>query len=211
MIVNREPDDGSPEPAGDHHDDSEKTTVEDARGWRLFGRAILKRMLARPVLVTVVAALVGLAGVGSAAWMHLEAAALRTPTENIALLDPGATKQVRSEVSGAVERVYGYSYRSLDDAERAAKEVVTGAFAKQFREEFATVRNLAPRQKAVVNASVAATAVRSLTDDRAEVLVFLDQSVRNEVLSEPASTGSRLMVTAERVDGRWKISEVVNL
>lgn len=199
-------------PADGHQDHEESNSSQgglEARR-RIPGRALVARMVARPVLAIAVAGAVGLAGLGGAAWLHLEASALRKPTNNIAVVDTAATKQVSTAISTAIERVYGYSYESLDADERAAREVVTGPFAQEFREQFATVRELAPKQKAEVTATVSALAVRSITGDRAEVLAFVDQTLRNTKLQDPASNGARLVVTAERVDGRWKIAAVAS-
>lgn len=168
------------------------------------------RLLTRPLLVTVVACAVGLAGIVCAVWMHWEASALRVPAENRALIDLPATERVRSDVRAAVERVYGYSYRSLDANERSARAVVTGPFAEEFSRQFEAVRQLAPQQKAVVAATVVDIAVRSLTGTSAELVVFVDQTLTNAKLREPASTGGRLLVTAQLGAGRWKISDVVS-
>jgi Mce-associated membrane protein len=126
---------------------------------------------------------------------------------NDALVDKDATAQVSAQISDAVKRVYSYDFARLDDNERAAGEVVTGPFVDIFRQQFAKIRKLAPPQEAVVVASVPAIAVKSLNDNRAIVLVFLDQQARQAGKDKPLLATGRLSITAQRVDGRWKIAD----
>jgi hypothetical protein len=72
-------------------------------------------------------------------------------------------------------------------------------------QQFAKIRQLAPPQQAVVAASVPAIAVKSLGGDRAIVLVFLDQQAHQGGEGKPLLATGRLSITAQRVDGRWKI------
>ena len=55
--------------------------------------------------------------------------------------------------------MYSYDFTRLDENERAARDVITPAFAAQFDQLFAQVRELAPQQQAVVSATVALSAV----------------------------------------------------
>jgi Mce-associated membrane protein len=56
-------------------------------------------------------------------------------------------------------------------------------------------------------ASVPAVAVKSLDGDRAIVLVFLDQQAHQGGEGNPLRATGRLSITAQRVDGRWKIAD----
>ena len=129
---------------------------------------------------------------------------------NTALVDVGTTAEVSGQVREAVQRIYSYDFARLDDNERAAREVITGPFAEDFDEQFSRVRELAPPQQAVVVATVLDLAVRMLDDDRrAIVVVFIDQQASRRVVTQPLLVAGRLTVTAERVDGSWKIADVV--
>lgn len=170
----------------------------------------LRALLERPVRTAAVAVVVGLLAVAGAVGMQVEAGSLTGPASNTALTDPQATGQVISEINAAVQRTYGYSYDALDADERAAQDVVTGTFADRYRQEFATVRNLAPQQRAVVTATVLSSAVRELDGDHAEVLVFVDQKITNTQVPNGAGNGARLVVTAQKVDGHWRIADASN-
>ncbi|MFN2495451.1 MAG: hypothetical protein ABR608_06035 [Pseudonocardiaceae bacterium] len=128
---------------------------------------------------------------------------------NAALVDVGTTTEVAGQVREAVQRLYSYDFARLDDNERAARKVITGPFAEDFDEQFGRVRTLAPPQQAVVVATVVDLAVKVLDDDRAIVVVFVDQQASRSVAAQPLLVAGRLTVTAQRVDGSWKIADVV--
>lgn len=146
-----------------------------------------------------------------AAWFRGEVVQLRESgaASNEALVDVGATAQAAGQVSDALETVFSYDFARLDESEQAAREVITGEFVADFEEQFEQVRDLAPDQQAVVTATVQDIAVKVLQDDRAVLLAFLDQqTTRGADLRQAAAAAGRLTVTAELVDGRWKIAAV---
>lgn len=148
--------------------------------------------------------------VGLAAWFRGEANQLTgsAAAGNRALVDAGTTAEVSGQVRAALQRIYSYDFARLDDNERAAGEVVTGPFAEAFRQQFRLVRELAPAQQAVVVATVLDLGVKVLDGDRAILLVFLDQQASRGIETQPLFVAGRLTVTAERVDGVWKIADV---
>ncbi|HXT46478.1 MAG TPA: hypothetical protein VN748_20605 [Pseudonocardiaceae bacterium] len=166
-----------------------------------------RRLTGVATLVALVAALVMAVGLG--AWFRGEANQLTgsPAATNEALVDKDATAQVSDQIRDAVQRVYSYDFARLDDNERAAGDVVTGPFVDSFHQQFAKIRQLAPPQQAVVVASVPAIAVKTLDGDRAIVLVFVDQQARQVGKDKPLLATSRLSITAQRVDGRWKIAD----
>ena len=166
-----------------------------------------RRRLTMTVLASAAVLLIAL---GCAAWFRGEANQLldSAAKSNSALLDAGATAQVSGQVRDAVERVFSYDFARLDDNERAANDVVTGAFAREYRQQFARVRELAPGQQAVVVATVPALAVKVLDGDRAIVVVFIDQQANRGGQTQPLIAAGRLSVTAQRIAGNWKIADV---
>lgn len=159
-------------------------------------------------LVALVA--VAVIALGLTAWFRGEANQLAgsSAASNEALVDVGATAQVSGQVRDAVERVYSYDFARLDDNERASRAVITGQFEQDFEEQFGRVRELAPQQKAVVVAKVLNLGVKVLDGDRAIVVVFLDQQADRGVETKQMLVAGRLTVTAQRVDGQWKIAGV---
>ncbi len=167
-----------------------------------------RRLIAVAALVGVVAALV-IAG-GLAVWFRGEAIQLResAAASNAALLDAAATGQLAQQVREAVQLTYSYDFARLDDNERAAAGVITGPFEQYYRREFlARVRQQAPAQQAVVVATVPALAVKVLDDDRAILVVFVDQQANQGGEAKPLLATGRLTVTAQRINGSWKIAD----
>lgn len=157
-------------------------------------------------LVALIAAVVIAVGLG--AWFRGEATQLSgsATVSNAALADAAATKEVSAQVSEAVRRLYSYDFARLDANERAANEVITGAYAETFRQQFARIREQAPGQQAVVVATVPALAVKMIEGDQATVMVFLDQEAHQAGRDKPLLATGRLSITAQRVDGSWKVA-----
>jgi Mce-associated membrane protein len=130
------------------------------------------------------------------------------PLANEAYVDSAATAEVVGQVTDAITTVYSYDYNSLPANEAAAKGVITGKFADEFARVFEPVKQLAPAQQAVLRTSVPAAGVSLLQGDRARLLMMVDQSGTREQSREPTGATARLVVDAQKVDGRWKISEV---
>ncbi|MGH3833890.1 MAG: hypothetical protein ACRDRS_26200 [Pseudonocardiaceae bacterium] len=167
-----------------------------------------RRVTEVATLVVLVATLV--MALGFAAWFRGEANQLlgSAAASNHALVDVGATGQVSSQVRDAVQRVFSYDFARLDDNERVAADVTTGPFARDYHQQFARVRELAPPQQAVVMATVPVLAVKVLDGDRAIVVVFINQRAMRSGQAQPLLAAGRLTVTAQRVNGSWRIADV---
>jgi Mce-associated membrane protein len=167
-----------------------------------------RRPMPVPALIGGLAVLVGLA-----VFFAVENAEVRgTPSaQNTALVDVGTTAQVSQQVTTALKTIYSFDYTRLDQNEAAARAVITPAFAGQFDQLFKQVRELAPQQQAVVTATVNLVGVQSINGDTATLLVFLDQqATRAQAGGAPQqlAAAGRLMVTAQLVDGTWKVAAV---
>ncbi|MBV9314817.1 MAG: hypothetical protein JO100_14070 [Pseudonocardia sp.] len=127
---------------------------------------------------------------------------------NQAFVDPAATADVVGQISTAIKTVYSYDYRALAANEAAAKAVITGKFVDEFAQTFEPVKQLAPAQQAVLTTAVPAVGVALLRGDRARLLMMVDQRGTRGQSQQLAGATARLVVDAQRVDGRWKIAEV---
>jgi Mce-associated membrane protein len=156
-------------------------------------------------LATALGVCLGLAG-----WFGYQTWALRTDpvARNVALVDLGVSTQAISQVSTAMERVYSFDYTRLDENERVAKDLITPEFADDFATLFDQVRKLAPQQQAVVSATVAMAAVKELEGDRAVLVIFLDQQATRGADAKQLLASGRVTVSAQLIDGRWKIAGV---
>jgi Mce-associated membrane protein len=176
---------------------------------RLIPRSLTpRRLVAVAALVGVLATLV--IAFYLAVWFRGEAIQLQgsAAASNDALFDAAATDQVSQQVREAVQLAYSYDFARLDENERAATNVITGPFEQYYRQQFlAKVREQAPSQQAVVVATVPALAVKVLDGDRAILVAFVDQQANQSGQAKPLLANGRLTVTAQRVDGSWKIAD----
>lgn len=119
--------------------------------------------------------------------------------------DRAALDSVRVSLANALS----YDHRTLSDDLSEAQRGMTTAFAAEFGETFdKTAGSLAPKNKAVVEASVAAVGLVSRDDDEALVLAFVDQARREDKSEKPQIVTSRVSVELREVDGRWLINDI---
>lgn len=127
-------------------------------------------------------------------------------SSNLALADEKATAEVQSSVAPALERVLSYDYSKAEATKAAAKSLLAGDASKEYDELFASLQQKAPDQKLVLTAKVAAIGVVELNDDKADLLVFIDQSSRRAKDKDASVSAAQLSVKAERKSGKWIIT-----
>ncbi|SDD92916.1 nuclear transport factor 2 family protein [Actinokineospora iranica] len=163
----------------------------------------------RPVLALVLLALALLLA-GAGVWMTIRADQVRdAASDNTALVDIAATAEVSTAVRDGLEKIFSYKFDDTVVTELAARDLLTGEASAQYVRLFQQVREQAPAQKLVLRSKVVISGVSVLDGDRATLLVFLDQSATRGDTGEPTSGGAQLSVTAEKDDGRWKISQLI--
>lgn len=84
----------------------------------------------------------------------------------------------------------------------------TGEFKDMYTESSAQLRQVLVENKATAHGTVIDAAVKSSTEDRVEVVLFVDQSVSNAAAPQPQLDRSRVKMTMDKVDGRWLASKV---
>ena len=98
-----------------------------------------------------------------------------------------------------------------DKVDENFKEVLdgaTGEFKDMYSQSSVELRQLLVENKATARGVVVDSAVQSASNDKAVVLLFVDQSVSNTKLPDPRIDRSRMKMTLEKVDGRWRASKV---
>ncbi|GAB3157218.1 hypothetical protein GCM10027258_65570 [Amycolatopsis stemonae] len=147
---------------------------------------------------------------GAGVWFTLEArsASSNPAAGNLALTDVGATADVTSAVSLAMNRIFSYSYDKTDVTEKAAAAVLRGDAKTSYDQLFAQVREKAPEQKLVLTSRVSAIAVQELRNGHARLLVFLDQSAVRADNNATDSAAAQLSVTAEHTGDGWVVTEL---
>ncbi|MFV8053958.1 tetratricopeptide repeat protein [Mycobacterium sp. 48b] len=84
----------------------------------------------------------------------------------------------------------------------------TGEFKDMYSKSSTELRQLLIDNKASAHGVVLESAVQSATKDKVVVLLFVDQSVSNTQVPDPRIDRSRIKMTMEYVDGRWRASKV---
>ncbi|GAA4859713.1 hypothetical protein [Saccharopolyspora cebuensis] len=131
------------------------------------------------------------------------------PAANQALASAGTTSEVNGQISDAVERLFSYDHRDTAATERAADELLVGdAVRQKYDELFAPVKQQAPVQQIVVTATVKNSAVTFLQDDRAEVLLFVDQHAKRAADPEPSIIPAQVAIGAEKHGDTWKVHRI---
>lgn len=84
----------------------------------------------------------------------------------------------------------------------------TGEFKDMYSQSSVQLRQLLIDNKAAAHGVVVESAIQSASKDKVVVLLFVDQSVSNTNVPDPRIDRSRIKMTMEFVDGRWRASQV---
>lgn len=84
----------------------------------------------------------------------------------------------------------------------------TGEFKNLYQQSSAQLRQVLIDNKAAAKGIVIDSAVKSAAKDKVEVVLFVDQAVSNATAPGPQLDRSRVVMTMEKVDGRWLASKV---
>lgn len=132
----------------------------------------------------------------------------RSVSYDAALVDSATTSAVNGQIREAVEKSFSYNFADVESTEKAARELLTGKALCQYNAVFGPVREIAPQQKLVVTVRVVSSAVSSLKDGRATVLVFADQVTTRTTDNQTGGGTAMLRVSAVDDGGRWKIDNM---
>jgi Mce-associated membrane protein len=132
----------------------------------------------------------------------------RSVSYDAALVDSATTSAVNGQIREAVEKSFSYNFADVSSTEKAAKELLTGKALCQYNAVFGPVKEVAPQQKLVVTVRVVSSAVSSLKDGHATVLVFADQVTTRTTDNQSGGGTAMLRVSAVDSGGRWKIDNM---
>lgn len=179
-------------------------TQAEAHGGRgRRGRALARVRLVAPWVVA--AALVAVGGYG---WVQADALHSTPAAQNAALVDASGTAEVQSVVTQALTRVLSYDSAAPDATTAAADQVLAGSAREEYDTLYAALLDRAPGQELVLTARVQSVAVEQLEGDRAEALVFLDQTSQRATDAESTVAAAQVGVTLERSGSTWHITEL---
>jgi Mce-associated membrane protein len=96
----------------------------------------------------------------------------------------------------------------VDENFRQVLDGATGEFKDMYTQSSVQLRQLLIDNKASAHGVVIDSAIQSESTNKVVVLVFIDQTVANSAAPEPRIDRSRIKMTMEEVDGRWRASKV---
>jgi Mce-associated membrane protein len=184
----------------DNTDDEPAASADDepaASGHRRWTqpRRPGKRVIAVAIAIVVIVAALGASGY--MAWHHRDV----TATQDLeAEFDAAARQGVVTLTSLDFNQAAADVQRVLDNS--------TGAFLTEFQSRADDFTSVVEQSQVTTKGQVNASAVESMTDDSAVVLVAATSEVTNAAGAKEESRAWRLSVTVTRVDGELKMSKV---
>ena len=130
---------------------------------------------------------------------------------NGALTDQAETTQVIGQVSQALDQVLSYDYTKPDANAQAAGQLLTGDASTQYATLFEALKGKADGQQLTLVAKTVVAGVTTLTADRADLLVFLDQKSTRASDQATSSSAAQIQVTAVKQGDQWKVSGLLAL
>jgi Mce-associated membrane protein len=149
-----------------------------------------------------------LAGLGVLA-AGLVVATAWTWTQGDAAGDDSVARAAQVAAERAVVPVLSYDYESLEADQREAQALMTGGYREEYDKLFTVLEDNAPQTQTKVSASVVASGVVRASDDRVQVLVFVDRPTTNKLNAEPVVYKDQVTVSMQRVDGDWLVDDLI--
>ncbi|MGA9873214.1 MAG: h domain protein [Rhodococcus sp. (in: high G+C Gram-positive bacteria)] len=123
------------------------------------------------------------------------------------------TEQARTDAVDAARAqataMLAYDFGGVDDQLGSAAEGLTGDFRDEYTTLVTDVIAPAAKEKSLtVQVTVQGAAVVDAEPESATVLLFLNQITTSSEAPEAASSGSRVRMTMDKVDGRWLTSKL---
>lgn len=152
---------------------------------------------------------VALVLIGLAVWFKIEDNQVSAATSNTALLDVARTSEVKQAATGAVETLFSYDFTNVGKTQDAAKDLLLNDDVRnKYTSLMGEVQRLAPQQKIVVTVKVSRSAVIMLDDDRARVMVFVDQTATRTDQNQTSSGSAQLWLQMQNTGGKWKVTDL---
>ncbi len=153
----------------------------------------------------------GAAGVGLLAVIALAASALAIvfglQLKNRIDIENAGQEALRTAENYAVA-LTSIDTRNLDRDFTRVLEGATGEFKDMYSSSSSQLRQLLVDNQATGKGTVIDAGIKSQSENKVEVMLFVDQTVTNTASPDPRLDRSRILMTMEKVDGRWLASKV---
>lgn len=126
------------------------------------------------------------------------------------VVDPVKRADAMSAASTMTGEVLSYSYKSFDADVPGKLALLAPDFKKKYSATLNSVAAKTKQSQVVLQATVEAAGVTSMTSDRAQVLLFLNQTTTSALSpnAAPDLSQNRLLVTLVGGVGHWKIAGI---
>lgn len=149
-----------------------------------------------------------LAGLGVVAAALLVATGWMWTSHHEGSADPAA-REAQVAAERAVVPVLSYDYEHLAADRKAATALMTGKYKSAYDKLFAVLEDNAPQTQTKVTASVVASGIVRASDDRVQVLVFVDRPTTNKLSAEPVVYKDQVTLSMQRVDDEWLVDDLI--
>jgi Mce-associated membrane protein len=119
-----------------------------------------------------------------------------------------AAEQAQQAAIAYAQVLTSIDSNKVDDNFKQVLDGATGEFKDMYTQSSVKLRQLLIDNKATAHGVVVDSAIQSESTDRVVVLLFIDQTVTNTAAPDPRIDRSRIKMTMEKVDGRWRASKV---
>lgn len=160
---------------------------------------------ARAVLVVVAAVVALLLGIGVGGAVGYGIGSGREPAESEVGEDE--TQAVKAAEAGAAAML-SYDSANLDESMDDAKSHMTASFAKEYQENMEGLRKTIEAEDAEVKSEVIDSGVAETKNGAIEVLMFVDQTIKNKNIESERVDHSRVVATMVAGEDGWKIDDV---
>jgi Mce-associated membrane protein len=157
-----------------------------------------------PAVLAVAAVLLG----GLAAFFGVQWSNSSDSGSNVALTDSAATAEVSGQVTSAVNTIFSYNYTNMGKTQKAVQQLLTGSALCQYNELYKVVQQQAPSQKLVLTTTVQDKGVEMLQNDKARVLLLVQQHDTRATTNQQSDSQSMIAVNAVKQGSAWKISAI---
>lgn len=126
---------------------------------------------------------------------------------NPAWVDTGTTSDVSGDAKAAIETLYTYKFETVDQDFDKARKVLNNSMREEFDRTAQTTKDAVIQTKTATAAEVTDIGVKLLSDERAELVASMNVSASNDGVAQGSAQGP-LLVTMEKVDGKWLLAKI---
>ncbi|GAB11156.1 hypothetical protein GOARA_064_01580 [Gordonia araii NBRC 100433] len=120
--------------------------------------------------------------------------------------------ETRSEIvrvaNDYATKLSSFDYRDLNKNRESIAAMSTEDFGKKYDEMVKALTEIVANGKGVATAEVINSAVESVKDDKATVILFVNQKATNVVAPDGKNQPYRMVVKLQRTGGHWLVDDV---